>query len=327
MSEVKGPVLISGGTGLLGANTAWTFAKRGFNVICYDASPREIDFLKEPDIAHNIKVVRGDILDFPRIIETIRKYDIEGIIHTAAVIVESTARELPVMTTKVNVEGTLNLLEAARMMNLKRFIYISTGGVYGYRPDLSPISEDEPITWRGTVYHPTKYMGEVIVEVYNAVYGLDTVILRTYALYGPGQMTLPQVLNILEKALMGERVEMPKGGDNVWDLTYVKDIAQGIYLAYTAPRPLKHRIFNCSLGRNVKLSEVADAIMKAVPGSIINIGPGLDEQAYAQSPIKGPLNITRAKEELGYEPKYDIWEGVKDFVEWLRKQPKYQRAC
>ena len=114
---------------------------------------------------------------------------------------------------------------------------------------------------------------------------------------------------------------MPDGADHLMDWTYAEDVAQGIFLAYSV-RPIKHRIFNISQGKNVPLKELAQVVMDLVPGSKIKLGPGPFEMLTKSlgPPMRGPGDISLAREELGYNPQFTVQKGLTELWSWIKKE-------
>jgi len=308
-------VIITGGTGLIGSHIAYKLAKENFQVVLFDLNPRKLDFLNE--IKDNITIFKGDITSRKDLSEVCQN-NIKGIIHTAALPVETVCREDTSLAFKVNVEGTLNVLEVARINKIK-VINLSTYSVYGERKDLKPINEDDPVQPTG-FYSTMKIMAEYLTRNYIEILNLDAIIIRTSWVYGPSLMTVQTPQSIfLKKILSGGRIYMPNGRDHPIDCTYVKDLATGIYLAYIK-KTVCNRVFNISGGKLYKLHEIADAIKKVIPDAEIQLGAGYSEELLKQAVIRGPGNINRAKKELGYEPQYPLEEGIKEYVDWLKKQ-------
>jgi UDP-glucose 4-epimerase len=153
------------------------------------------------------------------------------------------------------------------------------------------------------------------------VFGVDLVVLRTSFVYGPHRRKRRQLSEVwLRKALAGEPVEMKDGADHEMDMTYAEDMAQGIFLAYKV-RPLKHRLFNISQGKNVTFREIAKTITDLIPGASIKLGPGPSEYLSKNVvAMRGPADISRAREELGYEPQYTVQRGLAELLDWIKKK-------
>jgi len=318
---VLSPVMVVGGSGFLGSHVCRELAERNIEVICFDIQSSDFQSRKSKPTTGSIRFVKGDILDPESLVDCVNDFKVTGIIHTVAAGNEAAARQDPHPAITLNVQGTLNVLEAARRNQVGRFVYISTAGVYGRRSNEEPIKEDEAITWRGTIYHPSHYMGEILVEMYHQVYEMETVILRPLSIYGPALSTNRerhlQTKSLflgawIMKALKGEVVEIPNS-DTLTDLTYVKDVATAVYLAYSNP-DLKQWVFNVSSGVLVSYKDIALTIRKNLPSAKFEFRPGVQDNPLR--PNRGPLDISRAKEAFQFVPQYGLDRGMQDFIEW-----------
>ena len=317
-------VLITG-VGLVGANVCRRFIEEGYDVICYDLVDRKIDFLEKA--SGKFTFVKGDILDLESLKEVVKRHEVEGVVHTVIYATSSDAQNM----FKVNVAGTSNILEVARLNGL-RVVNVSSGAVYGHRPDLKPLKEDDsrtatipPDAPPAVLYTYTKRMAEELVEMYHATFGVDTVTVRASYVYGPADSAARHLQRgpplLVRKALMHEPLKMTQGGDEMIDCTYAADLANGIHLAYSV-RPIQQRTFNISAGRLTKMSEVARAVKKAVEGAEIELGPGPWPEV-ASAFARGPFDITRARQELGYVPRYSIEDAIREYVDWYRKNANW----
>ncbi|MEM3439434.1 MAG: NAD(P)-dependent oxidoreductase [Candidatus Bathyarchaeia archaeon] len=221
------------------------------------------------------------------------------------------AKWAPVLSFEVNVKGTLNVLEAARLMDLHRVIFISSTAVYGITKEGELVGEDyrkNPVT----LYGAQKLFGEHLGENYRINYGLSFIALRLPIVYGPGQSQrgFSAFKEIVEKPLLGERAVVKVGGDQKYDAVYVKDVARSVWLASRAKDP-RHSAFNIGAGNQCTLWDLAEIVKSYIPNALIEIGPGFD----VAEPIRGPLDLRRAKDELGYVPTYDLERGVRDYIE------------
>ncbi len=318
---VLSPIMVVGGSGFLGSHVCRELAERNIEVICFDIQSSDFQSRKSKPTTGSIRFVKGDILDSESLVDCVNDLKVTGIIHTVAAGNEAAARQDPHPAITLNVQGTLNVLEAARKNKVQRLVYISTAGVYGRRSDETPIKEDEAITWRGTIYHPSHYMGEILVEMYHQVYGMESVILRPLSIYGLALSsdrdrhlrTKSLFLGAwIMKALKGETVEI-RASDTRTDLTYVKDLATAVYLAYSTPK-LKQWVFNVSSGVLVSYKDIALTIQKNLPSAEFAFRSGVQDNPLR--PNRGPLDISRAKEELQFVPQYDLDRGMHDFIEW-----------
>jgi len=298
-------VLVTGASGFVGSFVAARFAREGHEVAGLDRRARPLDPRHR---APGVRVFEADVLDPRRVLEVVDEVGAEGVVHAAAVIGQADGAADPVRMYRVNVEGTMSALEAARARGL-RLVYVSTAALYGVHPDLHPLSEDdrpEPVG----IYDTTKLMAETMVITYHKVYGLDTVAIRPGYVFGPNASTGGYYL---DRAFAGEAIDEPVGADLPMDVTYVRDLADGIYRAMTV-RPIAHRIFNVTGGVLRRRSEVAEVARQLVPGARIRVGPGIPPMAH----LRGPSILARAESELGYRPRYSLESGMADWLSWLR---------
>jgi nucleoside-diphosphate-sugar epimerase len=327
-------VLVTG-MGGVGVNVARIFSEKGYTVTCYDIVPREIDLLQEMD--DKIKLVRGDILDFSQLLEVVRSNEIDGIIHTA--IMYPIRHEVPDTVFRITIEGYKNILEVSRIEDLK-VVFMSTNAVYGPQPDMTPIKEDDPVPrsygedkWMmPNLYITIKVAGEHLTQGYNKVYGLKTLIMRTSEIFGPGERTSYRSIPLfIDEIIKSGSLKLESGAEHSKDYTYAKDLSKAMVTAYEMEN-LPHRIFNLSGGQLYSLKEVADAVMEAIPGSQIEVGPGLVNpegkdyegmRAWINSIWStGPLDITRAKQELNYSPT-PFRQAIQEYATYM-KTGKYQ---
>jgi len=312
-------VLITGGMGAVGSAVARHLVNEGTETILYN---RFEDHTLINDIKDKVIFAAGDILDLEKLVETIKKYDVKRIVHTAANY--SKTKKL----LKINTEGTVNVLWAAAKCEIERVVYTSSKAVYNEpkgrhgHPLYEPINEDYPKDEPMGFYGVTKLFGEQVGHQFYKNYGVDFVALRFSTIYGPGRlvknpkaaMVIP--CRIIENGMLGKPFNYPKGREQRDDYIYIKDVAYGISLACFA-RDLTHRTFNIGTGVPSSLLDFAESVRKIYPDFEAEIGPGLD-------PIEIGFNcynvydISRAKGELGYRPQYNIDNGVADYIQAMR---------
>jgi len=312
-------VLVTGAAGIVGYNIVSQCAEAGIDVVAHD----RLNCALKPIEVHGGQVnwVQGDLLDWAHLLEISKKYDIKGVIHSAALPNVSSCDHVPLSATKINVLATQNLLELARHLNWRRVVYVSTGAVFQSSDPDGYIREiDSPSP--NNVYGTTKYMGELLVNMYNKTFNVDACTVRASWIWGPpegpGSFDLSRgpVRYLLMSALKKEKINDPSGGDFRANLTYVKDLVSAIVLTYTK-ESLVSRIYDISNGRHYSVAQVADAVKKVVPGAHINVGPGLRPWSDIHV-LRGSFDISKAQQELGFKVKYFLEEGLADYVRWLR---------
>jgi UDP-glucose 4-epimerase len=306
-------ILITGGCGFLGWNITRGLAQAGEKVICYD--------VKEPDsrLVHwkneKIKIIKGDVGDLKKVCEVVEDEKVEKIVHGGAILGYSSNYDEIRQYIKTNIEGTLNILEAMRIGGTIKGVYLSSEEVYGtFQSTLA--NETHQIDPVG-IYAITKYTGESLINLYHNEHDIDCLILRTCWVYGPGLPRERPPWFLVEKAVKGEKGFIKNGADQLSDKTYIDDLVCGVQLALSSKKT-RHRTFNIASGQLTTLGQMVEMIGKIVPGAQIIVGPGLlDNSDRVKLPQKGALDITRAREELGYKPRYDLEKGLRAYIEWL----------
>jgi nucleoside-diphosphate-sugar epimerase len=306
-------VIITGGCGHIGSWIAAELAEQGKKVLLVDQAISVFDHLAPyQDL---ITPVAADILDLPALVDIVKNTpeEVDGIIHNAAVIDRKEIMLHPYRSVKTNIEGTLNCLEVARLFKLRRVVFASSGSVYGSPKGVldEKMTPEQP----NEMYGVTKLAGEHLGLQYHKLFGVDFASIRFYFVYGSGKFPLKSS-NLLYRALFGpleglREIYLEKGGDLRVDWTYVRDAAHGAVLAYNKGE-LQERVFNISSGVAYSVDEVLEAVRRYAPvTSKVEIGPGMTIERG------GPMDISRARSELGFEPRYTLEEGVKEYANWL----------
>ena len=315
-------VLITGGMGVIGAETSRKFVAEGHRPVIY-ARHRDDSLIR--DLEGKIDIELGDILDFARLLDVVKRHRVTHIVHTAA-FVGAVSQANPALSINVNVMGMVNVLETARLFDIQRVVYTSAKGVYGpllpehRHPTYKPLPEDHPKN-PVRIYDSAKLMGEHTARYYHANLGVDVVSLRFATTYGPGKTARHGAKGItsqiVENPASGLPFRLEKGGEQKDDFIYNKDSALGIYLACLAKDP-KSGVYNIGTGAAATLNDFARAVRRHLPRADIEIGAGLD---FFGSPTAAysVYDITRARQELGYQPQYDVERGVADYLESLAR--------
>jgi UDP-glucose 4-epimerase len=313
-------ILVTGGLGAIGSFVTRRFVEEGLRPLVLDARP---DFALVRDIEGRFDFAAGDLLDLPGLMRLVKEREVGRIVHLAAVMPPA-AQANPPVGWQVNLWGTLNVLETARTFNVERVVFASSKAVLGAmtgehgHPTYRPVSEDFPYN-PATVYGATKVAGELMGRQYMASYGIEFVALRFAATYGPGKLArhgaVGTVSRLIETILAGGEFSLPRGADQRDDLVYNRDVGEAVFLATTLPTLSAH-LFHIGSGHLSSLGEVTEALRKICPDLRVSIGPGLD---YYGGTIGSYccFDISRARELLGYAPRYDVGEGVRDYAELL----------
>lgn len=309
-------ILITG-AGLVGCNTALKLRRRDHAVVLYDVAPN-LPYIQS--VVDGVEVVAGDVQDMPTVIETLQRHHVEIVAHTAFLIGGSLNRR-PYAGVRANVDGAMTLAEAARLSGVRRLLLAGTFGVYDWdRQGSEPIAEDFPVVTADHFYLASKVAVEGLLGAFARHYGFEYAILRFAQIYGRGHYAAgdyagPAMHAALAKALAGEKVEIDPGVLSCNDYVYAKDVAEGVALA--CEKPLNHRVYHLGSGMLQSPEDVASAIRQAVPGAAVEV---------LSRPVVGPfwrheqfLDLTRSRQELRYEPQYDLTKGMSDFADELRR--------
>src|SRR5579871_6362078 len=315
-------VLITRGMGVIGAETSRKFVREGHRPVIY---ARHRDDRLIFDIIDKIDFESGDVLDWPRLLDVIKRHKVTHIVHAAGFVGAVSAAN-PALSIQVNVMGTVNVLEAARSFDIKRVVYTSAKGVYGPilgdygPPHYKPMPEDMPKDPQ-RIYDIAKLAAEQTVIYYANNMGIDAAVIRFATTYGPGKTArhgkMGVTSQIVENPFHGLPFHHPQGGEEKDDFIYNKDSALGIYLAATAGK-LTHRVFNIGSGVGGTLNDFAAVLRRHLPKADIRIGPGLNFLGMPY-PTHGIYDISRAKAELGFNPQYDLEHGIADYLATLRR--------
>ncbi len=311
-------VLVTGASGFIGSHILHDFVHHGWKAIAYSTFTSGYKAIE--DIMDRVSVIRGDVSDPVGVMEALRKHDVDCIVHCASLLTAASQRR-PREAFKVNVVGTLNVLEGARVFDIKRVVYLSSTAVYGYTREGEIVAEDHPKN-PVTIYGATKLFSEHLGFNYFRDYGIEFVALRFPIVYGPWQSRrgFSSFKEIIEGPVEGRPVRIKEGGDQKYEAVYVLDVAHSAYLA-AIREGVGGEAFNIGSGEMCSLHELAEIVREIIPEADVEVGPGYD----IAEPVRGPLDLSKARAKLGYEPKYSIKMGVRDYIDYLlgRKRLEY----
>lgn len=307
-------IAITGANGFIGAATVEALAKRGDEVIAFDMAIGNT--LKKLQKTYpNIRLVPGEITEWQHVAQLLNTSKPDAVIHCAAIVGPIASVESPFATMRVNIGGTLNVLESMRLAGVKRLIHLSSEEVYG---DFSAERIDEEHPCRPQLpYGISKFAAEQLSKDYKLAYGMEIINVRTCWVYGPGLPRSRPPKNFIDAAINKTKIDLPHGGDFRVDHTYIDDLVNGLLAILDKPDH-RYDTYNIASGRATSLSEIVNIIKSLVPDAQISIGTGPLQDNKIHVVRKGALNIERAAEELGYVPEYTIEKGLKAYLEAAR---------
>jgi UDP-glucose 4-epimerase len=311
-------ILITGASGWLGSAIVETLLKRGDAVVATDlaVSPAIAALTaREP----RLTAVVADLGEWHQVMRLFEAHRPDAVIHAAAIVGVVQAADIPIKTQRVNVEGSINLFEAMRLNGVKRVVHISTEETYG--DFLAPVINEDHPQKPLSIYGLTKLAAEHFGRVYSRDHGIECINVRTCWVYGPHLPRLRMPRTFVEAALRGEPFHQPDGGNLAVDQVYIDDTVAGALLALDKPKH-NYDAYNIATGVAPTLRDTAEAVNRAIPGAKITVG---DSGPYHHggrvlSAMKGALDISRARAELGYEPRYDLQRGIEATIAATRER-------
>lgn len=305
--------VVTGGAGFIGSNTVDELIRRGHSVVVLD----DLSAGKEEnlaDVRNKISFIKGSITD----LETVRKamHEADYVLHLAARTSVPRSVKDPIETNRINVDGTLNVLLAARDAKVKRVVFAASSSAYGETPTLPKAETMQPAPI--SPYGVTKYVGELYSQTFGRVYGLENVSLRYFNVFGPRQDPNSPYSGVLSKfctAFLESTQPVIYGdGEQSRDFTYVENVVQANLLACEAPHA-SGKVFNVGTGNRFTLNQTV-ALLQRIAGENL-------ESKY-EPPRDGDIlhsqaDITQSRAVLGYNPTVEFEEGLQRTFDWYRE--------
>ncbi len=309
-------ILLTGGAGFIGTKLC-TLLSDNNEILIYDNLSR--NSIKNTDLLNknNVKLVQGDILDLNHVRLVVEKFKPNIVIHLAAVAGIDTVIKNPVTTMKVNMIGTYNILEALKDYKIDRFIDFSTSEVFGsyaYKVDEQHTTNLAPVGEARWTYSVSKLAGEHLAHSYYKQYGLPIVTVRPFNIYGAGQVGEGAIHQFVIKAINNEQIQIHGDGDQIRSWCYIDDFVNGIMLCLDNKEAIGQS-FNIGNPRGTITISMLAKLIKRIANS--NSEVVYVPKNYADVELRIP-SIEKAKKTLGFEPKYDLDEGLEKTIEWYR---------
>jgi nucleoside-diphosphate-sugar epimerase len=334
-------VLITGASGFIGINLAEALLRRGEEVVLLSRRQIRADAPSDqpgplraagrvlsqlPGIMHAVSV---DTRDADAVMHAVAQYKPDAIVHGAAFTPGAT-REQPDarMTFEVNLLGTLNMLEAARQHPVRRFIFLSSGSVYGENSFAAPTLDEEtviPIPTR--VYGISKYASERLSLRWRAMWDMDLAAARVGTVFGPWEWTtgiretISAIFQMTRLAVRGESAIIPVEGRKDW--IYSRDIADAIIALLDAPS-LRHDTYNLGPGTEWGLLDWGAKLAEAFSGFTCRLAkPGETANVHYGTLDRSPFDVRRLAEDVGFRARFGLEKAAEDYIRWVRETPDF----
>ena len=311
--------LVTGGAGFIGSHVCERLLHSGHAVWAFDdLSPFYDPKLKQRNlrdlqaIARRFEFIRGDLTDRAALDDLFGSVKFDQVIHLAARAGVRPSLEEPALYQRVNVEGTVNVLEAARLNRVRKVIMASSSSVYGVNSKV-PFAESDPIFSAISPYAASKLACEALGHVYHHVYGFDVVMLRFFTVYGPRQRPDLAIHKFARLISAGRPIPFFGDGSAARDYTYITDILDGV-IACTQ-KEFGYEIINLGESQTVRLDRLVELLESALGKKAV-----LDRQPAQPGDVPITFaDIAKARARLSYSPQVKIEQGMPLFVDWFNR--------
>lgn len=309
------------GAGLIAAHVGRELQARGEKVVFYDLAPSS-DYLSSIVDLSQVSLYSGDITNLPEIAAVLQEHKVSGIVHTAGLIGAQVSRQ-PYRGVQVNVNGTIAVAEAARLMGVRRLVFCSTMAIYDFEKLSVGVSiAEDALLGPKNLYGATKVACEQLLNQYGCIYDIQVANLRLAGVYGRGPYTggswIGRILNrTLEASLDGRAVTIRPEWFGTNEYVYVKDAARALALACLAREDVCGS-FNIGTGVLHSFDALVAELRAVLPDSKIQIdGPQAPTVSYLMR--NQAFDISKARKILGFEPQYTLRTGLMDYVRELNE--------
>ena len=321
-------IFLTGGSGFVGLNLLEQLLARGERVVSLSLEPpsqRAQQAFNE--LPGTLQHLGGDVRDAATVSEAITESDARRVIH-AAVITAGIQRERrdPASIVSSNVQGTVNVLDAARHAGVERFVFLSSASVYGANALVhDELSEAHTAPLPESLYAVTKYAAEGIARRYGAIFDMRVIAARLSAVFGRWEHdtglrdTLSPPYLLTRMALAGDTAVLADEGNRDW--IYGPDVAAGILALLDAREP-GHDLYNVGTGRTWSLRQWCEKLAARYPAFSYSIGTGPDADSMLDPGRRSPLSVKRISGDTAYNPRFGFEDSFDDYMEWMDKASK-----
>lgn len=314
-------ILVTGGAGFIGSSLTDRLINNNIKIFCldnfndfYDPAVKENNIRQHLE-SKNFSLIKGDILDKKLLDEVFAHTNFDMIIHLAAMAGVRPSIENPLLYEKVNIEGTLNILECMKKFKIKKMLFASSSSVYGGNKKV-PFSEADNVDQPVSPYAATKKACELLCYNYHHLYDFDIFCLRFFTVYGPRQRPEMAIHKFTRQLYSGQNITIFGDGSSSRDYTYIDDIVAG--LINCIDRLKSYEIINLGNSSPIKLMDLVELILSI---------SGKKTEIVIEKPKPGDVfttyaDIEKAKKIIDFKPQTSIEEGLKKFIKWYEKNLK-----
>jgi UDP-glucose 4-epimerase len=320
-------VLVTGGAGFIGSHTTARLVAEGLEVTVLDPLRTHVQPVHEANLRHRretllrgARVIEGETVDTDLLRRTIDEARPDAVVHLGVLPLATVALADRGFAFDSILRGTQNLLDAiSRLGSIERFVYVSSSMVYGDFGQ-TPMPENAETSPK-EIYGGMKLAGEILTRVYSQTTGMPHAIVRPSAVYGPTDVNGRIVQKVVEAACWNWPVKLVNAASTYLDFSYVSDVADGIVLALHSP--VENETFNVTAGQARTLAELHELLRKRFPELPVE----LVERPSDFRPKRGTLDISKARELLGYAPRFALEAGVEAYVDFVLGLPTPSEAA
>ncbi len=307
-------ILVTGANGLVGSHLTEKLLEKKANIIITYRSSDPRSYFSMNGFEKKVVMAICDLKDFKRVHDVVTQYEIDYIFHVAAQPIVETAYHNPLETFEDNINGTINVLESARLYpRVKGVVVASSDKAYGKKCDhateAAPMNGDHP-------YDVSKSCADLVARAYAKTYNMPVTVSRFGNIYGPGDLNFNRIIpGIMKAVCLGETLPIRSDGKFIRDYVYVKDVADGYILLMENMEKAKGEAFNFSTGYNFSVLDLIEKIDKIIGRQVkFEILNNQKNEIPSQS-----LDFSKATKLLGWKSKHSFEEGIKETFEWYKK--------
>jgi len=314
------PCLVTGGAGFGGAHLCAVLLDLGARVIVIDRVLPRTSYLRLAGLADKVDLFYADVRDLETMQLCLERFQIRTVFHLAAQPIVPMSVTSPLETLSINALGTYALLEAARQSSfVESFVLASSGAYYGTTHGDEPITEETAPLPAANLYGPSKVAADIAARCYAATYGLNVGVCRFINTYGPGDTNFSRIVpRAVENLMRGAPYAFGDRDDGTTRLDYlhVSDMARGYVAVAERAAECRGEVFNFGTGALHSTAEVAEAVSLTFDGQART---PLFEGEPKPRPVVKRLDVSRAREKLGWSARYDLAAGLDETVSWYRR--------